>query len=55
MKRVSYIALSKKTMPMLVELYMKFKDEKDIYVDGTLERLCAVCVSAIFWSSVLGL
>ena len=31
LKRVSYIALSKKTMPMLVELYPRFKDEKDIY------------------------
>lgn len=42
LKKVSYIALSKKTMPMLVQLFMKFKQEKDIYVDGTLERVCAV-------------
>ncbi|KAF9810712.1 hypothetical protein IEO21_06846 [Rhodonia placenta] len=38
-KRVTYIALSKKTMPMLVDLYLRFKDEMAIYVDGTLERL----------------
>ncbi|KAH9933694.1 hypothetical protein B0H21DRAFT_699431 [Amylocystis lapponica] len=37
-KRVTYIALSKKTMPMLVDLYLRFKGESAIYVDGTLER-----------------
>ncbi|KAG8906680.1 hypothetical protein FRB99_006381 [Tulasnella sp. 403] len=41
LKRVTYIALAKRTMPMLVQLYAKFKDEKDIYVDGTLERVFA--------------
>ena len=41
-KKVTYIALSKKTMPMLVSLYGRFKDEKDVYSDGTLERVFAV-------------
>ncbi|KAG9017683.1 hypothetical protein FRB90_000273 [Tulasnella sp. 427] len=38
-KRVTYIALAKKTMPMLLELYMRFKDVKDIYEDGTIETV----------------
>ncbi|PFH47539.1 hypothetical protein AMATHDRAFT_151886 [Amanita thiersii Skay4041] len=37
--RITYIALCKKTMPLLVELYSKFKGNPDIYVDGTLEAL----------------
>ncbi|KAI0048499.1 hypothetical protein FA95DRAFT_1517415 [Auriscalpium vulgare] len=38
-KRVTYMALSKKTMPMLVELFLRFKDKEEIYVDETLEAL----------------
>ncbi|OCH93573.1 hypothetical protein OBBRIDRAFT_885401 [Obba rivulosa] len=38
-KRVTYIALSKKAMPILVELYLRFKDQVDIYADGTLETI----------------
>ncbi|KAG0696480.1 hypothetical protein DFH29DRAFT_1025466 [Suillus ampliporus] len=38
-KQVTYIALSKKVMPLIVELYMRFKDELDIYEDGTLEAV----------------
>ncbi|CCL98022.1 uncharacterized protein FIBRA_00015 [Fibroporia radiculosa] len=38
-KRVTYIALSKKVMPMLVNLFLRFKDQPMIYVDGTLERI----------------
>jgi hypothetical protein len=41
-KRVTYIALSKKTMPWLVQLYAKFKGQLDIYVDETLERVLSV-------------
>lgn len=36
-KRVSYIALSKKAMPQLVDLFLKFKANPEIYVNGTLE------------------
>ncbi|EMD41098.1 hypothetical protein CERSUDRAFT_111675 [Gelatoporia subvermispora B] len=38
-KRVTYIALSKKAMPILVDLYLKFKEQADIYADGTLETI----------------
>lgn len=41
-KHVTYIGLSKKTMPMLVELYMRFKDHTEIYEDGTLEAVLSV-------------
>lgn len=41
-KHVTYIGLSKKTMPMLVELYMRFKDDAEIYEDGTLEAVLSV-------------
>ena len=40
--RVTYIALSKKTMPMLVELFLRFKDEAAIFADGTVEALFSV-------------
>ena len=42
LKRITYIALSKKTMPMLVELFVQFKDTVEIYVDGTLESVLSV-------------
>ncbi|CAL1702898.1 unnamed protein product [Somion occarium] len=38
-RRVTYIALSKKTMPLLVELFLRFKDDAAIYVDGTVEAI----------------
>lgn len=38
-KRVTYIALAKKAMPLLVDLFLKFKDCEEIYVDGTLESV----------------
>ncbi|KAG2129622.1 hypothetical protein DEU56DRAFT_741289 [Suillus clintonianus] len=38
-KQVTYIALSKKVMPLIVELYTRFKDELEIYEDGTLEAV----------------
>lgn len=41
-KHVTYIGLSKKTMPTLVELYMRFKDHAEIYEDGTLEAVLSV-------------
>lgn len=42
MKRVTYIAVSKRAMPWLVELYLRFKDTAQIYADGTLEAVVAV-------------
>ena len=41
-KRVSYIALSKKVMPQLVDLFLRFKTNPEIYVDGTLEAILSV-------------
>ena len=41
-KRVTYIALSKKTMPLLVDLLMQFKADPEIYVDGTFEAVLSV-------------
>lgn len=41
-KRITYIAISKKTMPMLVELFLRFKGDADIYGDGTLEAVLSV-------------
>ncbi|KAG1830966.1 hypothetical protein DFJ58DRAFT_918292 [Suillus subalutaceus] len=38
-KQNTYIALSKKVMPLIVELYMCFKDELEIYEDGTMEAV----------------
>ncbi|KAH9917524.1 uncharacterized protein B0H18DRAFT_1123603, partial [Fomitopsis serialis] len=37
--RVTYIALSKKIMPVLVELFLRFKGQSAIYLDGTVERI----------------
>jgi len=41
-KRVSYIALSKKAMPQLVDLFLQFKANPEIYVNGTLEAILSV-------------
>ncbi|KAF7290808.1 Protein MON2 [Mycena indigotica] len=38
-KRVTYIALAKKVMPTLVELFLRFKEREEIYADGTIEAL----------------
>lgn len=42
-KQVTYIGLSKKVMPLIVELYTRFKDDLEIYEDGTLEAVFSVC------------
>ncbi|KZP24026.1 hypothetical protein FIBSPDRAFT_785328 [Athelia psychrophila] len=38
-KRITYIGLVKRTMPLLVDLFSRFRDNIDIYVDGTLETV----------------
>ncbi|KAG6844369.1 hypothetical protein H0H87_007445 [Tephrocybe sp. NHM501043] len=38
-KRITYIAISKKTLPMLVELFIRFKLDPAVYLDGTLEAV----------------
>jgi hypothetical protein len=45
-KRVTYIALSKKVMPKLVQLFMRFKASPEIYSDGTLESVLSVSRAA---------
>jgi len=45
-KRVSYIALAKKAMPQLVDLFLRFKTNPEIYTNGTLEAILSVsCVA----------
>jgi len=45
-KRVSYIALAKKAMPRLVDLFLGFKANPEIYINGTLEAILSVsCVA----------
>jgi hypothetical protein len=48
-KRITYIAISKKTMPKLVDLFLRFKDQVEIYVDGTLEAALSVTCSPNEW------
>lgn len=43
-KRVTYIGLVKKIMPILVELFLRFKENTDIYADGTLEAILSVSI-----------
>ncbi|KAG9095186.1 hypothetical protein FS749_010913 [Ceratobasidium sp. UAMH 11750] len=38
-RRVTYIALAKRVMPILVEIYGRFKQSPDIYQDGTLDSI----------------
>ncbi|KII84914.1 hypothetical protein PLICRDRAFT_179240 [Plicaturopsis crispa FD-325 SS-3] len=38
-KRITYIGLAKKTMPLLVDLFMQFRHKAEIYTDGTLEAV----------------
>ncbi|EIN06524.1 hypothetical protein PUNSTDRAFT_90162 [Punctularia strigosozonata HHB-11173 SS5] len=38
-RRITYIGLSKKCMPMLADLYAQFKEQPDIYNDGTVEAI----------------
>ena len=41
-KRVTYIALSKRTMPQVVRLYLSIKEDSVLYNDGTVEAILAV-------------
>ena len=42
-KRVTYIALSKRTMPHVVKLFLQIKEDSVIYNDGTVEAILSVC------------
>lgn len=52
-KRITYIAIAKKTMPILVELFLKFKDKAEIYRDGTLEAVLSVRLFIMQPTSIL--
>ena len=40
--RVTYIALTKKVMPMLLEMFARFKDDDSIYLNETVEIIFSV-------------
>lgn len=48
-KRVTYIALAKKTMPQLVDLFLRFKGQTEIYFNGTLESVISVSGVLFGW------
>jgi hypothetical protein len=50
-KRITYVALSKRTMPMLVELFLKFKASKDLYIDRTLELVLSVRIVSLDYTT----
>ena len=50
-KRITYIALSKRAMPMLVELFLRFKANVDVYVDRTLESVLSVRIISRCYTS----
>lgn len=41
-KRVTYIGLTKRVMPMLLETFLQFKDITIIYTDETVEAIFSV-------------
>lgn len=41
-QRISYIALTKETMPHVLYLFQKYKDDASIYEQGAVERMLAV-------------
>ena len=40
--RVTYIGLAKKVMPMLLNIFVRFKEQVRVYEDGTLESVLSV-------------
>jgi hypothetical protein len=50
-KRISYILLSKGTMPMLVELFLRFKANVDVYVDRTSESVLSVRIISRYYTT----
>jgi hypothetical protein len=38
-KRITYVAIAKRTMPLLVELFLRFKDAPEVYARGTFEAI----------------
>jgi hypothetical protein len=55
LKKVTYIAICKRAMPVLAHLYNRFKASVDIYADGTMDAILAVSPGSMSFviSSVL--
>lgn len=51
-RQVTYIGLSKKAMPSLVEMFLRFRHNAEIYEDGTLEAVLAVRSFSLALSSL---
>jgi hypothetical protein len=52
LKKVTYIAICKRAMPVLAHLYNRFKASVDIYTDGTVDAILAVSprsMSLVIW------
>ena len=43
--RVTYIGVAKKVMPLLLDIFMRFKSYDEIYSDETVEAILSVSVS----------
>jgi hypothetical protein len=43
-RHITYIAVLKKVMPMLVDLFAQFKNKPEIYIDGTVKSVLTVSV-----------
>ena len=52
-KRITYIALTKRTMPLLVDLFLRFKDQPVIYTDGTLDAVLSVRGFLRLWQALI--
>ena len=46
--KATYIALTKGVMPMLLEMFSRFKDDDSIYVDETVEIIFSVSTGTDF-------
>lgn len=50
---LTYIAVSKRAIPQLSQLYLRFKGTPEIYADGSVEAVFTVCISAQWECSLL--
>jgi hypothetical protein len=43
-RKLTYIAVSKRAIPQLSQLYLRFKGTPEMYADGTVEAIFTVCI-----------
>ncbi len=43
-QRVTYIAVAKKVMPLLLDIFLRFGKSVEIFEDETVESILAVCL-----------